>query len=70
MGNEKQLKAIPLYTANELVELLKAGDNIDIKGNVISVLTTDDVEGDNTKPITSKGVNTIVGNIDVLLKTI
>lgn len=48
----------------------KAGDNIDITNNVISVLTTDDVEEDNTKPITSAAVYTEVGNINILLETI
>ena len=48
----------------------KAGDNIKIENNVISVLTASVAEKDNTKPITSAGVNTIVGNIDILLKTI
>ena len=48
----------------------KAGDNIDITNNVISVITTDDVEEDNTKPITSAAVYTEVGNINILLQTI
>lgn len=37
---------------------------------VLSVNTTDDVEADNTLPITSAGVHTCVGNIGVLLNTI
>ena len=49
---------------------LVAGENIEIKDNVISVLTTNNAEEDNTRPITSAGVNTIVGNIDILLKII
>nr|DAF27029.1 MAG TPA: hypothetical protein [Caudoviricetes sp.] len=59
-------------TAEELnlQEKLNKGDNIEIKDNVISVITTNDVEGDNTKPITSAGVYTIVGNINVLLQII
>lgn len=47
-----------------------AGDNITIQNNVISVVTTNNVEQDNTKPITSAGVYTTVGNINELLKTI
>lgn len=47
-----------------------AGDNITIQNNVISVITTNNVEQDNTKPITSAGVYTTVGNINELLKTI
>ena len=48
----------------------KAGDNIKIENNVISVITTNDVEQNNTKPITSAGVYTTVGNINELLKMI
>ena len=47
-----------------------AGDNIEIKDGKISVLTTNDAVENNTRPITSAGVHTIVGNIDVLLETI
>lgn len=47
-----------------------AGDNISITGNVISVITTDEAELDNTRPITSAGVYTQIGNINVLLSTI
>ena len=63
-------------TLNETVEGLKKssnytqGDNISIKDNVISVVTTNEATEGNTKPITSGGVYTIVGNIDVLLNTI
>ena len=46
------------------------GENISIENNIISVLTTDDVEEDNTKPITSAGVHVQIGNIQVLLDTI
>lgn len=49
---------------------LQAGDNIEIKDNVISVLTAPNVEQDNTKPITSAAVYTEVGNINILLQTI
>lgn len=47
-----------------------AGENISIVGNVISVITTDEAEIDNTRPITSAGVYTQIGNINVLLSTI
>jgi hypothetical protein len=49
---------------------LMPGDNIDITDGVISVVTTDEVEQDNTKPVTSAAVYSEVGNINVLLKTI
>lgn len=48
----------------------KAGDHISIEKGVISVLTADQVETDNTKPVTSAAVATQVGNIDILLQTI
>ena len=46
------------------------GLKYDAPTNTLSVDTTNDVEGDNTKPITSSGVYVVVGNIDELLKTI
>lgn len=36
----------------------------------LKIYTTNDAEQDNTKPITSAGVYTVVGNIDALLKVI
>lgn len=47
-----------------------AGDNIDITDGVISVETTDEAKETDGRPITSRGVYTIVGNIEILLKTI
>lgn len=48
-----------------------AGDHIDITPEgKISVLTADEVETDNTRPVTSAAVATQVGNIEILLKTI
>lgn len=38
--------------------------------NVLSVNTTDSIEGDNTLPISAAAVATTVGNIEILLKTI
>lgn len=49
---------------------LEAGDNIEIKDGRISVLTTDKIEADNTRPVTSAAVQTTVGNIEVYLETI
>ena len=48
----------------------KAGENILIENNTISVQTTNKIEENNTKPITSAAVYTEVGNISVLLQTI
>lgn len=41
-----------------------------ITNGIMRVKTTNDVAQDNTLPITSAGVNTIVGNINELLKII
>lgn len=41
-----------------------------LKDGVLSVNTTNDMEQDNTLPITSAGVFATVGNIEALLKTI
>lgn len=41
-----------------------------LKDGILSVNTTDQMEQDNTLPITSAGVFATVGNIEALLKTI
>ena len=41
-----------------------------LKDGILSVNTTDQMEQDNTLPITSAGVYATVGNIEALLKTI
>lgn len=41
-----------------------------LESGILRVNTTDKVEADNTLPITSAGVNTVVGNINALLETI
>lgn len=41
-----------------------------LKDGILSVNTTNDMEQDNTLPITSAGVYATVGNIEALLKTI
>lgn len=54
----------------------KLGVNFDVdssltlKDGILSVNTTDQMEQDNTLPITSAGVYATVGNIEALLKTI
>ena len=50
--------------------IIGAGLKYDRDSNTLSVDTTDVPEQDNTKPITSAGVYTKLGNIDVLLGTI
>lgn len=48
----------------------KPDETLTLKDGVLSVNTTDQMEKDNTLPITSAGVYATVGNIEALLKTI
>lgn len=48
----------------------KTDKTLNLKDGVLSVNTTNDMEQDNTLPITSAGVFATVGNIEALLKTI
>lgn len=68
MGNNSEY-VLPPATA-ETLGGIKVGDNLKISGGVLSVDTSDTVEADNTKPVTSGAVQVVVGNIDVLLGTI
>lgn len=45
-------------------------ETLSLKDGILSVNTTNDMEQDNTLPITSAGVFATVGNIEALLKTI
>ena len=72
--NKPKINGVELNGDKNLEELgiqqLEAGKNVEIVNGVISVLTTTEVEEDNTKPITSSAVYTEVGNINILLQTI
>lgn len=48
----------------------KTDETLILENGILSVNTTNDMEQDNTLPITSAGVYTTVGNIEALLKTI
>lgn len=51
--------------------IVRVGENLKISADgVLSVDTATAVEEDNTRPVTSAAVQTTVGNIEVLLKTI
>lgn len=50
--------------------IYQGSDSIRINGNVISVITANNVEEDNTLPVTSAAVYVEIGNIDTLLQTI
>lgn len=48
----------------------QVGETLKLENGILSVNTTNDMEQDNTLPITSAGVFATVGNIEALLKTI
>lgn len=48
----------------------QVGNTLKMENGILSVNTTDQMEQDNTLPITSAGVYATVGNIEALLKTI
>ena len=48
----------------------ETGNALELVDGVLNVKTTDNAEADNTLPITSSGVNAIVGNIGAILDTI
>ena len=51
--------------------VVRVGENLTISADgVLSVDTATAVEEDNTRPVTSAAVQTTVGNIEILLKTI
>ena len=56
------------FASPDRAGIIKVGDNLAIsEDGVLSVVTTDTAEQDNTKPMTSAGVYTLAGNIEVLL---
>nr|DAL10180.1 MAG TPA_asm: hypothetical protein [Caudoviricetes sp.] len=62
---------IVLPATKERLGGVKVGENLTVtEDGVLSVDTTDDAEQDNTKPITSAGVNLVVGNINAILAII
>ena len=64
------IKEIPIAT-HDTIGGIKIGDNLRISDDgVLSVVTADAAEQDNTLPITSAAVYTAVGNIEVRLSTI
>ena len=59
------------YATKDQAGTIKVGDNLKIsEDGVLSVDTTDTAQQDNTKPMTSAGVYTLAGNIEVLLATL
>ena len=70
--NTTDLEAL-LAQANNLPDAgvqFETDSTLKLENGILSVNTTNQVEQDNTLPITSAGVFTTVGNIEALLKTI
>lgn len=63
---EEYLKENPIGGGVEF----ETDNTLTLKDGILSVNTTNDMEQDNTLPITSAGVYATVGNIEALLKTI
>jgi hypothetical protein len=63
---EKYLEENPVDTGVKF----EPDHTLTLQNGILSVNTTNDMEQDNTLPITSAGVFATVGNIEVLLKTI
>ena len=56
------------FATRDTAGIIKVGENLTIsEDGVLSVVTTDTAQQDNTKPMTSAGVYTLAGNIEVLL---
>lgn len=69
-GSSGGITELPIASPSVLGGV-KVGKNLTISASgVLTVDTADDAEQDNTRPITSAAVHTIVGNIDSLLATI
>ena len=64
---DKYLEENPVDTGIDFIP----GNALELtEDGALNVITTHDAEKDNTRPITSAGVYTVVGNINALLKTI
>ena len=62
--------AVNKYLEDNPVKAFDTDETLTLKDGVLSVNTTDQMEKDNTLPMTSAGVYATVGNIEALLKTI
>ena len=64
-------RAAEIAAGNSIKVDLKTDETLHFDENgVLGVNTTDEVEADNTLPMTSAGVYTQLGNIEILLGTI
>lgn len=73
VAEDKIAEAVQNYLAEHPIEGgvdFEVDATLKLENGVLSVNTTNDMERDNTLPITSAGVFATVGNIEALLKTI
>ena len=68
----EQIEELKSGVANaDVIRQSQIGRHLEVdEDGKVNVVTTDDAEQDNTKPITASAVYTIVGNIDTLLEII
>lgn len=64
-----EIGELPVASQNTLGGI-KVGENLKMSNGVLSVDTANQVEQDNTKPVTSAAVHVQIGNIAVLLANI
>lgn len=70
-NDDESQQIVNLYLSDKKSgSIYEIGHGLKLVGNTLEVNTTDEVEGDNTLPITSAAVHTTVGNIEVLLSLI
>lgn len=72
VDSEMIKEAIEEYLKNNPIEgtAFETDEPLSLKDGVLSINTADAVEKDNSLPVTSNAVYTMVGNIEALLKTI
>lgn len=58
------------YATAEKAGVVRVGANLLVEGGVLRVDTAENVEQDNTRPVTSAAVHTQLGNVEALLKNI
>lgn len=63
-------EAVTEYLVENPPQQFETDETLTLKDGILSVNTTDQMEQDNTLPMTSAGVYATVGNIEALLKTI
>lgn len=69
-SGEKKLSTVLIKSGGDTSPVYGVGHGLKVVSGNLAVNSVDDFKGDNTLPITAAGVQTVVGNIEVLLSTI